>query len=78
MNFRVRRSLGLEGLDTIIEILPFIIPLFILQLGLMIVALVDLIKRQKAKSHNKILWALLIVLVNIIGPVVYFIFGREE
>jgi hypothetical protein len=68
----------MDGWDTIVEILPFLIPLLILQLALLIVALVDLIKRQKVRGDNKVLWALLIVLVNIIGPVVYLIFGREE
>jgi hypothetical protein len=68
----------MDNLDTFTEILPFFIPLLILQLALMIVALVDLIKRQRVRGDNKVLWALLIVLVNIIGPVVYLIFGREE
>ena len=68
----------MDGWDTIVEILPFLIPLLILQLVLLIVALVDLIKRQKVRGDNKVIWALLIVLVNIIGPVVYLIFGREE
>lgn len=68
----------MDDLDTIIEMLPFIIPLLILQLVLMFVALVDLIKRQRVKGGNKVSWALLIVLVNIIGPAVYLIFGREE
>jgi len=68
----------LDNLDTFTEILPFFIPLLILQLALMIVALVDLIKRQRVRGGNKVLWALVIVLVNIIGPVVYLIFGREE
>ena len=68
----------MDGWDTIVEILPFLIPLLILQLILLVVALVDLIKRQKVRGDNKVLWALLIVLVNIIGPVVYLIFGREE
>ncbi len=68
----------MDGWDTIVEILPFLIPLLILQLVLLIIALVDLIKRQKVRGDNKVIWALLIVLVNIIGPVVYLIFGREE
>ena len=68
----------MDGWDTIVEILPFLIPLLILQLVLLIIALVDLIKRQKVRGGNKVIWALLIVLVNIIGPVVYLIFGREE
>lgn len=68
----------MDGWDTIVEILPFLIPLLILQLILLIVALVDLIKRQKVRGGNKVLWALIIVFVNIIGPIVYLIFGREE
>jgi len=68
----------MDNWDTIVEMLPFLIPLLILQLVLLIVALVDLVKRQKVKGDNKVLWVLLIVLVNIIGPVVYLIFGREE
>ncbi len=68
----------MDGWDTIVEMLPFLIPLLILQLALLIIALVDLIKRQKVRGDNKVPWALLIVLVNIIGPVVYLILGREE
>lgn len=68
----------MDSWDTIVEMLPFLIPLLILQLALLVVALVDLIKRQKVRGDNKVLWALLIVLVNVIGPVVYLIFGREE
>ena len=37
----------MDGWDTIVEILPFLIPLLILQLALLVVALVDLIKRYK-------------------------------
>lgn len=58
--------------------IALIIPLILIQLGLMIFALVDLIKREKVKGGNKVVWALVIVLINIIGPIVYLIFGRED
>jgi hypothetical protein len=58
--------------------LPLLIPLFILQLGLMIFALIDLARREKVKGGNKVVWALVILLINTIGPLVYFLFGREE
>jgi hypothetical protein len=57
---------------------PLIIPLVLIQLGLMIFALRDLIKRQKVKGGNKVIWALIIVLGELIGPIVYLIFGRED
>jgi len=68
----------LDGLDIVTEILPFVIPLLIIQIALIIVALIDLIQREKVKGNNKVLWALLIVLVNIIGPIIYLFIGREE
>lgn len=58
--------------------IALIIPLVLIQLGLMIFALVDLVKRDKVKGGNKVVWALVIVLINIIGPIVYLIFGRED
>ena len=60
------------------EMLPFLIPLIILELGLLIFALVDLLRREKVRGDNKIVWALVIIIINIIGPVIYFIFGRAE
>ncbi len=64
-------------MDQIRELLPFLIPILILQLALMIFALVDLIRRERTKGP-KWLWALIIVFVNLIGPILYFIIGREE
>ena len=57
--------------------LPLLIPIALLQLGLMIYALVDLIRRQRSKGP-KWMWALIILLINFIGPVVYLLAGREE
>lgn len=62
----------------IIKLLPLIIPVFLLEMGLLIWALIDVIRRERVKGGNKVVWILIIVLVNIIGPIVYFLFGREE
>jgi hypothetical protein len=44
----------------------------------MVVALVDLIRREKTRWLPKWGWALVIILGELIGPIIYFIFGREE
>ncbi len=62
----------------IVNTLPFLIPLFLLQLGLMVFALVDVIKRKKVKGGNKVVWILIIVLINLIGPIIYLAIGRKE
>lgn len=64
-------------MDKIRELLPLLIPIVVLQLGLIIVALVDLARRAKTKGP-KWLWVLIILFVNILGPIIYFIVGREE
>jgi len=60
------------------EMILLIIPLAAIQVGLMGFALYDLVKRNKVKGGNKILWGVVIVLVNIIGPILYLTIGREE
>jgi hypothetical protein len=67
----------MENIGLLKQWLPLLIPVIILELGLMIAALVDLIKREKTKGP-KWVWILVIVLVNLFGPIVYFLVGREE
>ncbi len=60
------------------QILPFIIPLVLVQLGLIIVCLLDLVRREKVKGLPKWAWGIIIVLGQLVGPVVYLIVGRAE
>ncbi len=64
-------------MDTLVELLPFLIPILLIQITLMVVALVDLIRRERTRGP-KWVWAVVIVFVNILGPVIYFLAGREE
>ncbi len=66
-----------EELQSIIGALPLLIPLFMLQLVLIVVALIDVIRRERVRG-NKIVWIIVIVAVNIIGPIIYLLFGRQE
>jgi len=61
-----------------VKLLPMLIPIALLELGLLIWALLDVIRRERVKGGNKVVWILVIVLINLIGPIVYFIFGRED
>jgi hypothetical protein len=67
----------ITSFDKFLEFLPYIIPLVLLQLTLMIVALVDLIRREKTNGP-KWLWVLIIIMGELIGPIIYFIFGRKD
>jgi hypothetical protein len=65
-------------LETIVKVLPFLIPLFLLEVGLLVWALLDVVKRQKVKGDNKVVWILIIVLIEVIGPIIYLAIGRKE
>ncbi len=61
------------------QIVALIAPIAIIQLGLMITALIDLERDERhVRGGNKLVWALVIFFVNIIGPILYFTVGREE
>jgi hypothetical protein len=55
-----------------------LIPLVLIQIGLMVFALVDLVRRPKVKGDNKWVWGVVIVVVGIIGSIIYLVLGREE
>lgn len=60
-------------------LLSLIIPLGILELILIIVALVDLIRREPARVNGpKVMWVLIILLISTLGPILYLIVGRKE
>jgi hypothetical protein len=64
-------------LTEFLKLLPFFVPLIIIQYGLMIFALVQAI-RSDVVYLPKWGWILIIVLVNIIGPVIFLIAGRKK
>ena len=61
----------------LMQLIPLLIPIVLIELGLMVIALVDLIRRPQTRGP-KWAWALVIVLINFIGPIVYFVAGRKE
>ena len=67
----------MEGLDTLIKYIPYLIPVVVVQLILLVVALLDLLKREKTRGP-KWVWILVILFVNLLGPIIYFVFGRDN
>ncbi len=62
----------------ITTILLLAIPLVLIQLGLMVFCLLDLVRREKVKGLPKWAWIIIVVLGQLIGPAVYLIVGRAE
>ena len=61
------------------QIIALLIPIVAIQLGLMIGALIDLEREERrVRGGSKAVWAVVIVFVNIVGPILYFVAGRED
>ena len=54
-------------------------PLLLIEVGLVAFALVDLFKTDRhVVGNNKLVWALVILLIATIGPIAYLLAGRKE
>lgn len=66
-------------MNEITEILPFLIPLVIVQFALLGYALWHILTHENYKRGSRALWLVVcIVGMNMVGPILYFIFGKEE
>lgn len=66
----------LKGLD-FMDILPILFPVIAIGALLVLLALIDLYKNRK-KRENVLIWTLIILFVNTIGPILYFVIGRKD
>ncbi len=61
------------------QVLLIAFPLAAIEIALLLLAVFDLLKQEReVRGGNKAVWALVIVFVNIIGPLLYFFVGRIE
>ena len=61
------------------EILPLLFPLIALQVLLAAFALWDLTRpERRVRGGSKLVWGIVIVLGELLGPLIYFFAGREE
>lgn len=57
---------------------PLLIPVILLQVGFAIFALVHVLRHPKYRVGNRVLWVVLVLCVQWIGPILYFTIGRGE
>ena len=66
-------------MNNINEMLPFLIPLVIVEFTLFVMTLRHILTHKNYKRGNRVLWLVVtIVGMNFIGPVLYFLFGKED
>ena len=66
-------------LGQLTEFLPFLIPLIILEFGLLVYTMWHILTHKTYKRGNRVLWLIVtIVGMNYVGPILYFILGKED
>ena len=66
-------------MDQLKEFRPFLIPLVIAQFSLLGYTLYHILTHKSYKRGNRTLWLIVtIVLMNFIGPILYFLLGKED
>ena len=74
MNVNVGVSEWDAAMDLIMRMLPILIPLVIIGAVLMIVGIISVVKKPNPWGE-KIIWLLIIIFFDVIGPVIYFALG---
>lgn len=61
------------------QVLLLLLPLALIELGLLVYTLVDLLRPERhVLGGSKLVWALVIVLIGTIGPLLYLLVGRRD
>ena len=61
------------------ELLPFLIPLIVLQFALLGYTLYHILTHKTYKRFNRTVWLIISsVGMEFIGPILYFLFGKED
>jgi hypothetical protein len=69
--------MNVSNIDT--TLLLALLPLVLLDLGMVIFCIIDLYKPdRRVRGGNKLPWLLVILLVSTLGWILYLLVGREE
>lgn len=65
-------------MDILIEMLPFLILVLILDVILAVAAALHVLRHLHYRFGNKMMWFFIVIVLLLIGPVFYFAFGKGD
>ena len=66
-------------MNEIMDMLPFLIPVVLIQFALLGYTLYHILTHKHYKRGNRTLWLVItIVFMNFVGPILYFLLGKED
>lgn len=66
-------------MDQLMEFLPFLIPLVIAEFALLGYAIYHILTHKNYKRGNRVIWLVVVIAgMEYIGPILYFLLGKED
>jgi Phospholipase_D-nuclease N-terminal len=60
------------------QILLLLLPIIVIEVGLLLFALRDLLRpERRVRGDSKLMWGIIVVVFGFVGPILYFVIGRE-
>ena len=65
-------------MNTIFEILPLLVPVLLIDIALAVAAVRHILRHPHYRFGNKTMWLVIVVVLLLFGPIIYFVFGKGE
>ena len=65
-------------LNTLFEILPLLVPVLLIDIALAVAAVRHILRHPRYRFGNKTMWLVIVVVLLLFGPIIYFVFGKGE
>lgn len=65
-------------MEIVLQYLPFLVPIILIELTLAIIALIHVLKHPKYRFGNRVIWIIVVLCFQIVGPIIYLTLGRGE
>lgn len=65
-------------MEVLTEYLAVLLPVIIIELALALTALIHVLRHPRYKIGNRVLWVIIVLFIQFIGPIAYFVLGRED
>ncbi len=65
-------------MNTLFEILPLLVPVLLIDIALAVTAVRHVLRHPCYRFGNKTMWLVIVVVLLLFGPIIYFVFGKGE
>lgn len=65
-------------MKNLLPYLPFLIPIAAIELVLAVTALIHVLRHRTYRFGNRVFWVVVVLVVEIVGPILYFAVGRGD